>query len=235
MSFDDSPSTREPGRRGKTGETRARLIQAAIELVRAEGLSALTTSRITKAAGIAQPGFYAHFENTDELVRTAVSQVMEEMRVKISGARRRSFDHFSSRNELGSFKATRAVFADNLEMFLSDPSFAELLLRYRRDPSLLGGFMRGAMQRVRDDMTEDMWKVAAATGTPKERYPWVAFWAEQLLALFFVAAESLLDGRQTDKNLVLDSLSMSAVAIMRANQRLAGMDPDTGLPLKPNG
>jgi hypothetical protein len=86
--------------------------------------------------------------------------------------------------------------------------------------------MRNAMQRVRDDMTEDMWNVAAAVGTPRERYPWVAFWAEQTLALFFVAAEALLDGRQTDKDMVLDSLSRSSVAILHANMRAAGIDPN---------
>ena len=80
MTSELPPSTREPGRRGKQGETRARLIQVAIELVRTEGLAALTTSRITRAAGIAQPGFYAHFRNVEEVLQTAVMQVIEEMR-----------------------------------------------------------------------------------------------------------------------------------------------------------
>src|SRR6186997_2192055 len=82
---------REPGRRGKQGETRARLIRVTIDLLRVESLSALTTSRITKAAGIAQPGFYAHFKNVDELVQTAIMEVLEDMRVKIGDARRRAF------------------------------------------------------------------------------------------------------------------------------------------------
>jgi len=51
-------------------------------------------------AGIAQPGFYAHFKNVDELVQTAIMQVLEEMRVKIGDARRRAFARFAESSRL---------------------------------------------------------------------------------------------------------------------------------------
>jgi AcrR family transcriptional regulator len=223
MSSELPPSTREPGRRGKQGETRARLIQVAIELVRLEGLSALTTSRITRAAGIAQPGFYAHFKNVDDIVRSTVVQVIEEMRAKIATVRKRSFERLREATDFADPEAIRGSFVDSLEVFLSDPSFAEIFLRYRRDPSLLGGFMRQAAQRVREDLTADIWRNARAVGFRAEHYPLVSFYAEQVLALYFAAAEAMLDGRYQDKQMVIDSLVSSSFAIMRATLRSAGL------------
>src|ERR1041385_4662159 len=87
----DAPTARDPRRRGKQGETRAKLIQVTIDLVRNEGLAALTTSRITREAGIAQPGFYAHFKNIEDVLRTAVAQVIEDIRRKTKQRRRNVF------------------------------------------------------------------------------------------------------------------------------------------------
>lgn len=220
------PSTREPGRRGKQGETRARLVQVTIELVRREGLSALTTSRITRAAGIAQPGFYAHFKNVEELLRTAVSQVLEEMRQKAGAARRRAFERFASIESVGDPEMYRAACEDTLGVFLSDPGFADLFLRYRRDPSLLGGYMRYAMDSTRKDITDDLWARAALMGFREEHRPLVALWAEQVLALYFAAAEALLDNRYPDREQLLDSFSRSTHAIAVATyQAVHGEEP----------
>jgi AcrR family transcriptional regulator len=216
-------SRREPGRRGKQGETRARLIRVAIELLRGEGLSALTTSRIAKTAGIAQPGFYAHFKNIDELVSTAVLEVLEEMRRKSSATRRSAFERLQTHEDLANIALMRQAFADGLEMLLADPTFAELLLRYRRDPSLLGGLLREAARRVREDLTKDIWTTAQRFGFQAEHYPQVAFWSEQILGLFLTAAEALLDGRYTDRAALIDSITRSSFAIMVANVQAAGL------------
>jgi len=218
-----APGRREPGRRGKQGETRARLIRVTIELLRGEGLAALTTSRITKAAGIAQPGFYAHFKNVDELVRTAVLEVLEDMRRRSSDARRAAFGRLQNYDDLSNIALMRAAYEDGLNLLLGDPTFAELLLRYRRDPSLLGGLMREAIGHVREDIFEDIWRTAQTFGFRSEHYSQVAFWAEQVLALYLTAAEALLDGRFDDRGAIIDSITRSSFAIMIANVRAAGL------------
>jgi AcrR family transcriptional regulator len=228
MSTELPPSTREPGRRGKQGETRARLIQVAIELVRAEGLSALTTSRITRAAGIAQPGFYAHFKNVEEVLQTAVMQVIDDMRLKVATMRRRTFERLREPEGIETIDATRAIYEDVLEAFLSEPAFAELLLRYRRDTSPLGATMRRVMERIRADVTEDMWRNVQAAGFGAEHRTFVALWTDQILALYFAGAEALLDGRYPDKAMVVDSLARSSFAIMRANLRALENTRDGG-------
>jgi AcrR family transcriptional regulator len=219
------PSSREPGRRGKQGETRARLIQVTIELVRQEGVSALTTSRITRAAGIAQPGFYAHFKNVDEIVRHAVSRVVEDIRSETRQARRRAFERYRDPNT-NLLDAFRSAYRETIEVFLSDPTYAELLLRYRRDPSVLGGSMMGVMQGIREEFDADMWQSAVSAGFDERHRSLVSMWSEQLLSLYFAGAESLLDGRHTDREAVYESLARSSYAIMRSMVRSAGVrDP----------
>ncbi len=217
------PSTREPGRRGKRGETRQRILQVTLELLRTEGMAALTTGRIAAASGIAQPGFYAHFKNVEECLSTALSGVMEEMRAKVLIARANAFARFQTVEDLVNFQATRAGIADSLEVLLSDRAVAELFLRHRRDSTMLDGFLCKAHDQFREDLKGDMWAIAHAHGFQETHRNEVAWWSEQILALFFAAAETLLDGRYADREMVIDGVTRNAYAIMRANLRWAGI------------
>jgi hypothetical protein len=158
--------------------------------------------------------------------------VIDEMREKVTAMRRRSFERFRQPEGLSSIDATRAVYQDVIEAFLSEPAFAELLLRYHRDTSPLGATMRRVMDRIRADVTEDMWRNVEAAGFGEEHRPFVSLWTDQVLALYFAGAEALLDGRYEDKSLVLDSLARSSFAIMRANLRVleATRKPSTPAP-----
>jgi AcrR family transcriptional regulator len=216
------PSTREPGRRGKQGETRARLIQVTIDLVRSEGLSALTTSRITRAAGIAQPGFYAHFRNVEDCLQTAMSQVVEEMRVKVATMRKDAFRRFEEADGV-TMAAIRASYEDCLELILAERTFAEIFLRYRRDPSLLGGYMGEVLERIRADLSADIWSMAERAGFGDAHRGLTAFWTDQILALFFAGAEALLDGRYTDRDVIVDSLAHSTFGIQVQYARWVGL------------
>ncbi|MGD8861031.1 MAG: TetR/AcrR family transcriptional regulator [Myxococcales bacterium] len=216
------PSTREPGRRGKQGETRARLIQVTIDLVRSEGLSALTTSRITRAAGIAQPGFYAHFRNVEDCLQTAMSQVVDEVRVKVAKMRKDAFRRFEEANGV-TMTAIRASYEESLELVLAERTFAEIFLRYRRDPSLLGGYMGEVLDRIRADLSADIWSMARQAGFRDEHRGLTAFWTDQILALFFAGAEAMLDGRYDDRDTLLDSLAHSTFGIQMEYARWVGL------------
>src|SRR5262245_55153825 len=79
-------------RRGKEGATWAKLVDVTIRLLRFEGVASLTAARITREAGITQPGLYAHFQNVEECVNEAVAQVVGRMREQQSAARRRALE-----------------------------------------------------------------------------------------------------------------------------------------------
>lgn len=222
MSSEAPPTKREPGRRGKRGETRQLLIRVTLDLLRQEGIAALTTGRIAKAAGIAQPGFYAHFKSLDDCIESALTEVADDMREKISAARERAFNRFQSVEDVANVEAIRASYADTLEVLLADRAVAELMLRHRRDPTLLGGLMMRTLDAFRADLVADMWRSAQKFGFREQHRLQVEWWAEQVLALCLLAAESLLDGRY-DRDLVIDGVTLNSFAIMRANIRWAGL------------
>lgn len=47
--------------------TRARILQAALDTLIAEGYAGFSMNKVAKRAGIAQPSFYVHFKSTEEL------------------------------------------------------------------------------------------------------------------------------------------------------------------------
>jgi AcrR family transcriptional regulator len=54
--------------------TRGRSLQAAIEVVREEGLQELTTRAIARRSGLTQPAIYRHFASKEELVREVLGE-----------------------------------------------------------------------------------------------------------------------------------------------------------------
>ena len=59
-------------------ETRRRIVEAATEAIREQGLIAPSVSGVMGEAGLTVGGFYAHFENRDALMLEALSRLMAE-------------------------------------------------------------------------------------------------------------------------------------------------------------
>src|SRR4051812_6642049 len=81
------------GRRGKQGLTRQRLVEVTLTLLQREGLAAVTSTRIARDGGIAQPGFYAHFSSVEECMRIAIEHALERLRALGLAARERVMLH----------------------------------------------------------------------------------------------------------------------------------------------
>jgi len=208
-------SRQKSGRR-RVGETRALLLQACIELIRADGLTALTTDRVAKAAGISQPGFYNHFKNVDALLEVAVTDVLTEMADRQSRLRREAMQVPSTLAAMLQPAPTRALLERMLEVLLSEPTFADLYLRYRFDPTVLGGAIARVARKVEEEMIADNWALSLVAGTRPEHYDRVALYAEQISALYYRAGEQLLHGRY-DREQILESLTSASVVL---NQQL---------------
>lgn len=176
------------------GETREVLLNACTELVRAEGPASVTTESVARAAGISQPGFYNHFENTDDLLRTAVVKVLEgltarqlatwgELNSSVAPAEPLSREH------------VRAQLDMMIPVFISEPRFADLYLRYRLDPTVLDGAIKRVADDVRDSLTAQARAVAQRFNAAAADYPRVAFYTELLLGLQYRACEMILAER----------------------------------------
>ena len=203
-----------PRARRPRGETRARVVEACTELIRAEGTASLTTERVAREVGISQPGFYKHFDSLDALVLEGVGVVLEQGRSILRGIRVAALARFVTPQMLLSRDAVEPPVEATLKVFVHDPRFAELFLRYRDDPTLFDGSVVELDQRIRQELSEDCWVVAQRLGARPEDYARVAVYAEHMLALFYVGCEQLLHQRFS-LQLVVSSTSSALVALNR--------------------
>lgn len=58
--------------------TRARILDEAAKAMRAQGTEGVAVAALMKRAGLTHGGFYAHFENRDDLVKHAVDRMFED-------------------------------------------------------------------------------------------------------------------------------------------------------------
>src|SRR5262245_35351475 len=94
--------------------TRRRLLEAAARVMREQGYGGLSASAVARAAGVAQPTFYVHFEDKDDLVRTLAREKVEALRRPLKEARARIAQG-------GADDAVRATFRLPLEAMIEDP------------------------------------------------------------------------------------------------------------------
>jgi len=187
--------------------TRQRLIDATIDIIRTEGVGALTTGKIANAAGIQQPGFYAHFKNVDECLRAAADQLSASMLdAEVKMRRERSFQ-VGSRERLPEGIA-RMKFA--LGLWLDNRRFTELLMRCRYDDSPLGESGREVFRRARELLAEDLLELAVKNGISTRYLRELELMAALLIASFGNGIELLLTGEARD-------LGTVATALARAN------------------
>ena len=67
--------------------TRQRLLHAAARLLGEVGYGGLSTGAVARAAGVAQPTFYVHFRDMDDLLRTLGTEQMGALRARLRAAR----------------------------------------------------------------------------------------------------------------------------------------------------
>jgi TetR/AcrR family transcriptional repressor of nem operon len=61
-------------------KTRARILDVAAEALREHGADGISVANLMKRAGLTHGGFYAHFENRDDLVTHAIDRMFESSR-----------------------------------------------------------------------------------------------------------------------------------------------------------
>src|ERR1041385_34971 len=188
-----------------TSSTRQRLVQAVIDIVRGDGLGALTTVEVTRRAGIAQPGFYKHFPNVDACLEEATKQMLEGMRETYNAMRRRIRD----RTDLDEVAAHFEAVLDTVHV---DRPFNELITRYRRDTSPLGKAIRESEERVTRDFVEDLWAELRRAGMRAEHRSEVELLGELLLGSVGACVERVIDGRDADRPKLARELATFMIA-----------------------
>lgn len=69
---------RKPTRKEKAAETKRRIFETAVRLIKENGYSNVTISEICKAAGVAKGSFYVHYNSKEDIVRASYYTDMSE-------------------------------------------------------------------------------------------------------------------------------------------------------------
>lgn len=206
-------------RKQAKARTRQRLLDAALAVLDEEGESSLTTISVTKRAGLAQPSFYAHFADMDDLLHNLIENLSLE-RLSSTRSARREWRSMPSDPER--FRETYRI---PMQHFVAHPQLFRLLTRSQHDRSTpLGDWSRAVMQRSQQALVEDL----AASGMPVDtdadlrRTQMVA---EAILVLTQSLTMGHLDGRYPDLEEIIDVLvafSKGFRSLGRSNEELPG-------------
>jgi AcrR family transcriptional regulator len=195
----ETPPRRRDDRRERTRE---RLLSAAVEVLRREGLGALNVSRIAKDVGVHPSLFYAHFKNLDACVAAAAERVLQTLAPVDRELRRELFRRaVTDRRELARF------FQGAFDRWLEQRPFVELLLAHRLDRSPMGEALRPALSAIREEMTAELWDLSAQLRIDGKHIREAQALADLHLSHWLWALEMLIEGRAHDRAALANTLS----------------------------
>jgi AcrR family transcriptional regulator len=187
--------------------TRRRLLDAAAKLLGKTGYGALSASAVAREADVAQPTFYVHFRDKDDLLRTLGEEQMGALREKLRAARER---YFTSHG----LDDVRETFRIPLEVWIQHPALLRLYAQEMLQPnSPLGELSRQLRADICRDLAEDLARFGLASRTKRERER-VAMIAEAIVAQTEALALGLADGRFQSLETAVDVLTRFSVAAL---------------------
>lgn len=180
--------------------TRRRLLDAALQILNESGETDVSASTVARAAGIAQPSFYEHFRNKNELLRALGDELFMQLRGALREARRRALKAPTSE------EAMREQFRRPLQLIAANPAWFRLGLRTRHVVgSPLGESSREWAGNTRLDIADELIQRGYPNQTPGDRRR-VEMVADGLIALTEAMALGHLSGRYPDVEEIVDML-----------------------------
>ena len=204
-------TTAAPGRSLSREEakliTRRRLLDAAAQLLGESGYGGLAASAVSRAAGVAQPTFYVHFRDKDDLVRALADERIGGLRARLKEARERV--------RLGEgIDAVRETFRIPLRTFIENPAIFRVYARELHEPeSPLGEKARSLREELRRDLAEDLARLGLPSSTPAEREA-LEMTAEAMIGQVEALGLALVEGRYKSLDAVVEVLTRFAVGIL---------------------
>jgi AcrR family transcriptional regulator len=187
--------------------TRRRLLDAATRLLGEVGHGGLSTSAVARAAGVAQPTFYVHFRDMDDLLRTLGSEEMGALRARLRTARE---GLLAGRG----VEAVRETFRIPLEAWIANPGLFRMYAQEINHPaSPMGKMARELRAEVHKDLVEDLTRLGlpAAKAADRER---LHMMAEAMIAQTEALARGYLDGTYENVDTLIDVLTRFAVGVL---------------------
>jgi len=212
------PKTAAPRRRGTKAQTRARLLQAALDLLGEGGASAVTTVGVTRKAGVVQSLFYQHFANVEECLAEATERVTTEIRQAVAEHRRKMYAAGP-----GAGEDLERAFRDMFALVSGQRALVQLFLRHRSDPLALGGVMHRFARGLSADLAEQLLAKFGDAGLIALPDGWVEALADDLVAVSLAAIEAFLERRgPTVADAVERLAAISAAMVVAVLQTTTG-------------
>jgi AcrR family transcriptional regulator len=187
--------------------TRRRLVESATRLLAERGLAGISASAVARAAGVAQPTFYVHFRDMDDLLKTIGEEKIGALRSALRAARERV------RSGEG-VEAIRETFLLPLRTLVEEPGIFRVYLQQFHTPSSpLGDHSRRLHEQLRSDLSDDLAGLGmpAATASEREQLEMIA---EAMIAQTEALGLAYLEGRYSKLEDVADVLTRFAVGVL---------------------
>jgi AcrR family transcriptional regulator len=193
-------------------QTRQRLLDAALDILESGGEAALTTTAITRRAGISQSGFYNYFADMEDMLCHLIGEVERQRREAAASARRAA-------REDGVREAMRESFRETVTRTAAHPNLYRLLLRSRLDPaSRVGEEARLQLATTHAGFMRGLARAGVPAGTERELRA-ASLMADGMIAATEALLVGHLDGRYADVEEILAALMLFAVGVPAAARR----------------
>jgi TetR/AcrR family transcriptional regulator, fatty acid biosynthesis regulator len=187
--------------------TRRRLVAAASRLLAEKGLAGVSGSAVARRAGVAQPTFYVHFRDRDDLLKTIAAEQIGALRTALREARERV-------RQGEGVDAIRDTFSLSLRTMVEQPELFRLYQQQFHQPSSpLGEQARQLFDELRRDLSEDLARIGMPSGTASERAQ-LDMTAEAMIAQTQALGLAYLEGRYQRLEDLVEVLTRFAVGVL---------------------
>jgi AcrR family transcriptional regulator len=194
-------------KRGRRERTRDQLLGAAIELLRFEGLGAVSVSRMARRIGVHHSLFYAHFKDTDSCLAATAQHVLASL-----GPIDRELRRELLRRAVAHRPEVARYFEGALARWMEQRPFVELLLAHRLDRSVIGETLRTALAGMRSEFASELWELAVQMKVSGNRMHEVSALADLHLSHWLWALELLIEEREHDQKVLAARLADMFIA-----------------------
>ena len=196
-------------RQANKERTKSKLIQATLKVLLREGPASLTTGRVAKAAGVAQPTFYVHFSGLDEVLDHAAELVESTFSVGLDSEERLS-------RPPGAVTGMSDRIEAIVEVLTAERRYAELFLRFRRDNnSPLGQRWQRVTDRIRRMLIEEFMQL-----WPDLSKPEIELHGALAVGMVLGLVEDVIDGRTQNLSYASTIAANAAIASVRVARKL---------------
>ena len=186
--------------------TRNRLLEAGLALLAEGGYEELTTGRVARRAGVAQPTFYVHFHDRDELLAALAAETIGKMRAALREVRlqiARGGDVLGLTRE--TFRLPLAAIAEHgdlLRLFVSE---------LHRRHSAFGEAARALVSELTADLVDDLRTIGFVEKATRESLSLIA---ETVIMLTIHFGLAYVDQRRRDLDALADLLTRTTLHLL---------------------